>query len=176
MKYFIIFSLFINSIALGQINQKQVEVISISKESFIKNLSEKEFHLIYTTAYWCAPCLETFPLLKKIIENNTNIIDLYPTFNERDNKKIRKSIEFMGKYNWQGDIYNIDTKYGNKFKRRYHNFVQHLAPKHSEYGLSLFLLFNKKGELLYSSNFNETKEVRLNEIKRFLKYKKNDIP
>ncbi len=155
MKNFLLISLLL--LQLGYAQSFDNAMIPISREVLLNNKNNSKFSLVYTMAYWCKPCIENFDAINRFIKTNSELLTFYLTFNEDKSNEITRSLNFMkDKFNWQEKIYSIDLSYGNRFKKRYKNFVQDVVPNHKEYGLSLFILLNDKGEVIYASTYNET--------------------
>jgi thiol-disulfide isomerase/thioredoxin len=139
---------------------KDVGVYSIDSETILKLIksSKKEFHVIYSFTTWCGPCREYLPMLLNYVENNN--IELYILIIEKDNsKKLYNSKVFFDKMeNFNKPIFCITSGKSKNPKKKYFEFVESIVPNHKEFGLSLNVLINNKGEVLYASTYNESKE------------------
>lgn len=147
---------FVNTIT----SNKDVGVYSIDSETILKLIksSKKEYHVIYSFTTWCGPCREYLPTLLNYVEKNN--IELYILIIEKDNsKKLYNSKEFFDKMkNFSKPIYCITSGKSKNPKKKYFEFVESIVPNHKEFGLSLNVLINNKGEVLYASTYNESKE------------------
>ena len=147
---------FVNTIT----SNKDLGVYSIDSETILKLIksSKKEYHVIYSFTTWCGPCREYLPTLLNYVEKNN--IELYILIIEKDNsKKLYTSKEFFDKMkNFNKPIYCITSGKSKNPKKKYFEFVESIVPNHKEFGLSLNVLINNKGEVLYASTYNESKE------------------
>lgn len=183
MKYFIYFLLTLSSFSIysqEKLSALKIDnyegvftdtlssnIYEINKNDFhglIKN-SKKKYHLIYVFAWWCKPCIETFPAVLDHFYKNKNI-ELYILNIERNNSKDLKHLQDILKkqYHIKKATFMISEVYGKRPKKKYTNFIYDLVPEHEKYGLGLFLLFDKKLNNLYASTYLESKDEKINKI------------
>jgi len=151
-------------------SNKETEIYSINSDTILKLIktSKKEYHVIYSFTTWCGPCREYLPMLLDYVEKNN--IELYILIIEKDaSKKLYNSKVFFDKMeNFNKPLYCITSGESKNPKKKYYEFVDSIKPNHSEYGLSLNILFNNKGEVLYASTYNESKEEILKTLNQLI--------
>jgi thiol-disulfide isomerase/thioredoxin len=153
------------------INPK-LDVYSLNSENFLELItsSTKEYHLFYSFATWCGPCREYLPMLLDLVEKNSDNLELYVLIIEKDDsKELLHSKAFFSKIeNFDRPLYCLTTGKSKKPVKRYLNFVESILPNHIEYGLSLNIMYNNMANVLYASNYNETKEDILTNLNQLL--------
>ncbi|WP_452230646.1 TlpA family protein disulfide reductase [Lacinutrix sp. MEBiC02404] len=149
---------------------KETEVYSINSDTILELIksSDKEYHIIYSFTTWCGPCREYLPMLLDYVE--TNNIELYIIIIEKDaSEKLYNSKVFFDKMeSFKKPLYCITSGKSKNPKKKYYEFVESIKPNHNEYGLSLNILFNNKGEVLYASTYNESKEEILKTLNQLI--------
>lgn len=156
----------------NRVFQNDATIFSLNKEAFdsLIDTSPKEYHLISTFTIDCKPCNRNIPKVLALLEQELNI-QLY-VLNIEDPDAIRQETTadvLRKEHRYIANSFTVSPEYGDDKWRRYNNFVDALAPRHTRYGISLFLLFNKEGSLLYASHYDETPKERLNHIKKSVK-------
>lgn len=131
-------------------------------DSLVKKDKNHELHLVYSFGTWCKPCVTFLPKLLDWLESNPSV-KLYILNIEKDgdDKMLRLKDFLREKYNFNENTFMVSEEYGNGRWKKYDKFVSTMAPGHSEYGMSLLLLYNKSGKLLYASTYNETDKDKL---------------
>lgn len=147
------------------LNSNKNEIYSLDKaefDSLIKTDKDHQFHLVYSFATWCKPCVAFLPQLLHWKKNNPSV-KLYILNIEKDgNDKLIHLKDFLrDKHNFNENTFMVSEEYGKGRWKKYDNFVSTMAPGHREYGMSLLLLYNKTGKLLYASTYNETENEEL---------------
>lgn len=155
-------------------NNSNSTIYSINSENIFELIksSNKEYHLIYSFATWCAPCREYLPMLLDFIEKNKNV-EIYILLIEKDGSKglLNSKIFFDKIKTFNKPLFCITSDEYKKAKKIYYKFVKEIVPNHTEFGLSLNLLLNNKGEVLYASTYNENKEQVLENLNKLAAYK-----
>ena len=147
------------------LNSNKNEIYSLNKaefDSLIKIDNNHKFPLVYSFATWCKPCVAFLPDLLDWTENNP-LVRLYILNIEKDgDKKLLRVKDFLReKHNFNANTFMVSDEYGKRRWKKYDAFVQEMVPGHDEYGMSLLLLYDKTGKLLYASTYNETDEEEL---------------
>ena len=102
-----------------------------------------------------------FPKLLEWIESNPSV-KLYILNIEKDGDRLLRVKDFLReKHNFNANTFMVSYEYGKRRWKRYDAFVQEMVPGHDGYGMSLLLLYDKTGKLLYASTYNETDEEKL---------------
>ncbi|MDO6595944.1 hypothetical protein Q4512_03395 [Oceanihabitans sp. 2_MG-2023] len=65
-------------------------------------------------------------------------------------------------------MYCITSGKSKNSKKKYYEFVESFVSNHSKLGLTLNILINNKGEVLYASTYNESKEERINRLNQII--------
>lgn len=147
------------------LNSNKNEIYSLNKtefDSLIKVDKSHEFHLVYSFGTWCKPCIAFLPQLLDWTEKNPPV-KLYILNIEKDgdDRLLRVKDYLRQKHNFNENTFRVSDEYGKRRWKKYDAFVQEMAPSHDEYGMSLLLLYDKTGKLLYASTYNETDEEEL---------------
>lgn len=150
------------------LNSNKNKIYSLNKNEFdalVKANNNHDFHLVYSFATWCKPCVEFLPKLLGWVESNTSV-KLYILNIEKDgNKRLLDVKNFLFQnHKFTSNTYMVSEEYGKGRWRKYDAFVSEMAPGHEEYGMSLLLLYDKNGKSLYASTYNETSEEQLLKI------------
>jgi len=152
--------------------QSNFNVYSLNKTEFetLISESEKSYHLVYSFATWCKPCLESLPKVLYFIKNNPNVQLYILNIEKHDSKRQMDVKNFLyEKYNYTSNTFTVSEEYGKGKWKRYDTFINAIAPNHKEYGMSLFLLFSDKSNLIYASTYNETTDEILKLIEKKVK-------
>ncbi|MCZ6703895.1 MAG: hypothetical protein O6940_12765 [Ignavibacteria bacterium] len=173
----IVFTLSIKAKAQTDTINSSIKFIIVDKNELMDEMGKNNsvrFHLIYTYAKWCKPCIEHLP---KIINESKKIesLKLYLLDYEDEASILGPSGHLLKKLNYSGVVFKISPKYDRKERRRYNNFLKSLNENLKEdvfskylakghLGLSKYLLFDEKLKLIYVSSW-ET-ENKLDDLKK----------
>lgn len=170
-KYFVCALAILISFSVQAQPSAKSEITFLNKDSLfsIMDKSPNDYHLLYSYGNWCKECKETFPQLMDIISNYTNI-DFYLLIVDKPNKDyFAQNIEVLReKFHYRGQLYAADFSYGKRYYHQYKNFITEIAPMHSEYGMSLIMLFTKTGEILYATTYHQSIDEKFDGLKKAL--------
>lgn len=139
------------------LNSNNNEIYSLNKtefDSLVKTDKNHEFHLIYSFGTWCKPCVAFLPKLLEWTESNPSVrLYILNIEKDGDNKLLRVKDFLREKHNFNANTFMVSDEYGKRRWKKYDAFVQEMAPGHTEYGMSLVLLYDENVKLLYASKF-----------------------
>lgn len=164
----------LNHYGRGQANDElqlpeQIQIISAQDFYHLIDSSTKDYHLLYSFAYWCKPCLETIPGVLEVRNTYPNL-QFYPLLTEKlDSRALLQNLEVLSeKYNYDDRVFTADPAYSKNIKKRYNALIEELAPDHTDFGLSLILLLNKEKEVLYATTWHQRSEAKVEGLKKIL--------
>jgi thiol-disulfide isomerase/thioredoxin len=134
--------------------------------------STKEFKIAFSFAYFCKPCLESFPFIKQLIDEKQVEVILITDIKRTDKAKLMHTYNFVRNKNAVNlPVFFIGKNCidsTNKKKDVYFHFFDLLQPKNDAYGYSLFLVFDKNNKLLYASNYHEKSINKIVNVKKII--------
>lgn len=140
---------------LQKLNASKTYIVSIEDLQKLHQCSGKRYSVFYTYTYWCKPCREFVPdLMSFYFENKSdfNLFILVPEVVEDSKKQeyARKSL-----INFREPIFTISDNYGNRFRRKYSNFLKDFIPdfdvKEIGLGLGKVIVMGANYEIVYIS-------------------------
>lgn len=135
----------------------------------IKNTGKKT--LVYMFAVWCAPCIQELPKLLADFSTreDLNFILMIHSKENSTSDLSRTEAFFATNYPEVKNIYIIKDELGKGQRTKYKEFLKRAGDPEPMADLGRIVLYNKKAEVVYISNYTKSKEEIQENIQKFLK-------
>lgn len=145
--------------------QEAIDYVFTTKTKLLEKMNDStnvDYHLVYVYAPWCKPCKKHLPKLLTYLESHPNI-KLYLVDYDNASSIYSPEHKYLKSTGFTGTVYKIALSYYDKkpytrhAEKRYAAFLKEIVGRETGKGLSKYLLFDKKLELVYVSETGDEK-------------------
>ena len=157
---------------IQKLSEYNTYVVSKDDLQMLHECSGKKYSVFYTFTYWCKPCREFVPDLVGFYYENKPDFNLFFLIPEvvQDSKKQEYSRKSLT--NFKEPIFAVSDEYGNRFRRKYSNFLTDFIPdfdvKEVGLGLGKIIVMGPDFEIVYVSTDGSLGKDKIKSLKELI--------